>query len=200
MTSYLRTMSQWRKTGHAYSMSRHEEAVSQNTVCPSAKINDLAFAIARTLHLVSGKWKVHILSQLFVAPMRYNELNRLLPQLSPKVLSQQLHALERDALIYRAHHGVPGKRVNYSITAQGARLWTSLALIKISAEDRDRPAALNPNHERELTSNRGSARDELSGCGADLQLNNVRKASKPIQRYGAHSSVPIAVESGSAPS
>jgi DNA-binding HxlR family transcriptional regulator len=97
-------------------------------------------AIARTLHLVSGKWKVHILSRLFVAPMRYNDLNRLLPQLSPKVLTQQLHALERDALIYRTYQSVPGKRVNYTITAQGARLWNSLALIEISAEDCDRPA------------------------------------------------------------
>lgn len=127
-------------------MSTHEEAVSQKMVCPSAETNDLAFAIAGTLQLVSGKWKVHILSQLFVAPMRYNELNRWLPQLSAKVLTQQLHALERDALIYRAYPSVPGKRVNYTITAWGARLWNSLALVKISAEDCSRPAVLRANH------------------------------------------------------
>jgi DNA-binding HxlR family transcriptional regulator len=155
-------MSQWRKTGKAYSMSTHEDTVIQRMVLPRAETNDLAVAIARTLHLVSGKWKIHILSQLFVAPMRYNELNRLLPQLSPKVLTQQLHALERDALIYRAYHGVPGKRVNYTITARGARLWNSLALFKISAEDFSRPAALDANHDSELTRNLGSARDNRS--------------------------------------
>ena len=116
-------------------MSTHNQEFGEKENCPNSGQNDLALVIANTLNLVSGKWKIHILGQLILGPVRYNKLNRLLPQMSSKVLTQQLHALERDALICREYHGILRRRVNYTITAQGARLWNGLALIGASEQD-----------------------------------------------------------------
>jgi DNA-binding HxlR family transcriptional regulator len=138
----------------ANSMSTHSQEFGEKSNCPNWGQNDLALAIARTLYLVSGKWKIHILGQLILGPVRYNKLNRLLPQMSSKVLTQQLQALERDALIYRECHGILGKRVNYTITAQGARLWNNLALIGRSEEDPTRRGTLDSIRDgRDMTYN-----------------------------------------------
>jgi len=116
-------------------MSTHNQEFAEKANCPNWGQNNLALAISNTLNLVSGKWKIQILGQLILGPVRYNKLSRLLPQMSSKVLTQQLQSLERDALIYRAYHDTMGKHVNYAITPLGARLWNSLALIGASEED-----------------------------------------------------------------
>jgi len=110
-----------RDNGDTNSMSTHHQEFGERANCPNWRQNNLALAIANTLNLVSGKWKIHILGQIILGPVRYNKLNRLLPQMSSKVLTQQLQALERDALIYREYHNTMGKHVNYAITPLGAR-------------------------------------------------------------------------------
>jgi DNA-binding HxlR family transcriptional regulator len=124
-------------------MSTHNQEFGEKAHCPNWWQNDLALAIANTLNLVSGKWKIQILGQLILGPVRYNKLNRLLPRMSSKVLTQQLQALERDALIQREYHNTMGKHVNYAITPLGARLWNSLALIGTSEEDPRRHGAVD---------------------------------------------------------
>ena len=124
-------------------MSTHNQEFGEQSNSPNWGQNNLALAISNTLNLLSGKWKIQILGQLILGPVRYNKLNRFLPLMSCKVLTQQLQALERDALICRTCHDAVGKHVNYAITPLGARLWNSLALIGASQEDPGERGALD---------------------------------------------------------
>jgi DNA-binding HxlR family transcriptional regulator len=44
----------------------------------------------RALKVISGRWKAIILYHLFNGPQRLSELQRLMPEVSQKVLIQQL--------------------------------------------------------------------------------------------------------------
>lgn len=72
---------------------------------------------------VGGKYKGRVLWHLHLhAIMRYGELRKTLPGITPKMLTQTLRELEDDTLIYRkVYHEVPPK-VEYSLTETGAEL------------------------------------------------------------------------------
>jgi DNA-binding HxlR family transcriptional regulator len=83
-----------------------------------------------TLRLIGGKWKVLLLWHLGKnGVMRFNELCRLHPKLTPKMAAQQLRELEEDGIIdRRMFHQVPPK-VEYSLTGQGKALIPVLAMM-----------------------------------------------------------------------
>jgi DNA-binding HxlR family transcriptional regulator len=91
--------------------------------------------IAAAVRLVSGKWKIALLGQLAGGPIRSSKLHSLIPQMSGKVFTQQVRALERDGLIGRRQALKAAKCVEYSITLRGARLWNSLELLGKWAEN-----------------------------------------------------------------
>jgi DNA-binding HxlR family transcriptional regulator len=53
------------------------------------------------IELLSNKWRVTILHLLYGGPVRSNDLKRVIPGLSAKVMTQTLRGLERDGLILR---------------------------------------------------------------------------------------------------
>jgi DNA-binding HxlR family transcriptional regulator len=65
---------------------------------------------------IGGKWSLIVLYWLEGAPRRFNELQRLVPDISHKVLAEVLRGLEGEGLIMRASHGA---HVAYSITSHG---------------------------------------------------------------------------------
>lgn len=68
------------------------------------------------------EWKAVILWELHVQPRRFGELRRRLPEISEKMLIQQLRELEADGIVQReVFHEVP-PRVGYSQTKLGAAL------------------------------------------------------------------------------
>ena len=73
-----------------------------------------------TLHFIGGKWKSIILWYLRKGPKRFSELKRLMPDITEKMLSIQLKALQEDQLIERQVFGVkPPNRVEYSLSDFG---------------------------------------------------------------------------------
>ena len=73
--------------------------------------------IGQTLDLLGGRWKGSIIWWLCAEPKRFGELQKLLDGITPKVLTGQLRALERDGLVKRVQfHEIP-PRVEYSATA-----------------------------------------------------------------------------------
>lgn len=54
-----------------------------------------------TINILSGKWKIAILWHLSRGTIRFNELQRLLTNITQKTLTMQLRELERDGIIYR---------------------------------------------------------------------------------------------------
>lgn len=75
------------------------------------------------LEVISGKWKAGILWEIHSAGViRFGELRRRLPDVSEKILSQQLREMEADGLIRREVFAEIPLRVEYSVTGIGAAL------------------------------------------------------------------------------
>lgn len=72
------------------------------------------------LEIFVGKWKPVILLRLFAnGTMRFSELQKAIPDITKKMLTQQLRELEYHDIVHReVYHQVPPK-VEYSITDYG---------------------------------------------------------------------------------
>ncbi len=57
--------------------------------------------VAVTLEVIGGKWKAVILWHLSHKTLRFSQLQRRLPGVTQKMLTQQLRELERDGMIHR---------------------------------------------------------------------------------------------------
>lgn len=73
----------------------------------------------RALKVISGCWKAIILYHLFGGPLRLSELQRLLPDVSQKMLIQQLREMEEHSIVHREVFREVPPRVEYSATALG---------------------------------------------------------------------------------
>jgi DNA-binding HxlR family transcriptional regulator len=71
------------------------------------------------LHAVGGKWSLICLYFLDTGTRRFNELRRLMPDVSHKVLSETLRNLEEEGLIVRTVHSVAPSHVEYEISPHG---------------------------------------------------------------------------------
>lgn len=76
----------------------------------------------RVLKLFSGRWKTLILWRLDRGPRRLSELRRSIPDISQKVLIQQLRELEAHHLVSREVFAEVPSRVEYRLTSEGASL------------------------------------------------------------------------------
>ena len=75
-----------------------------------------------TLALLGNKWKVLILRELFKGTRRFGELSRGVPNISQKMLTQQLRQMEEDNLVSRKIYAEVPPRVEYSLTDIGTSL------------------------------------------------------------------------------
>jgi len=76
-----------------------------------------------TMDFIGGKWKTVVLWYLRNETLRFAELKKRIPDITEKMLSIQLRALEADGLILRKVHGKkPPVRVEYSMTEFGKTL------------------------------------------------------------------------------
>ncbi|MFE5470785.1 winged helix-turn-helix transcriptional regulator [Bacillus safensis] len=78
--------------------------------------------VSVTTSVIGGKWKGVILYHLTCGPKRYNELRRLLPRISQRVLTLQLRELEQDGVVHREVYEEVPPRVEYSLTSLGNTL------------------------------------------------------------------------------
>jgi DNA-binding HxlR family transcriptional regulator len=69
--------------------------------------------------VLMGKWKMEIIWLINHKIRRFNELERLMPQISHGVLTLQLRELERDELIHREVYKEVPPKVEYSLTEMG---------------------------------------------------------------------------------
>lgn len=82
-----------------------------------------------TLNLIGGKWKSLILWHLGEKTMRFSELRRTLPQVTQKMLTQQLRELEDNALVNRVVYTQIPPKVEYSLTEAGKSLLPILSML-----------------------------------------------------------------------
>jgi DNA-binding HxlR family transcriptional regulator len=68
---------------------------------------------------IGGKWKHPILWALNDKKLRFNEINKIIPDISQRVLTKQLRELENDNLVTRKVFAEVPPKVEYSITEKG---------------------------------------------------------------------------------
>lgn len=83
------------------------------------------------LSFIDGKWKGVILYHLMSeGVLRFNELRRRLPSVTPRMLTRQLRELEEAALLSRTVFPVVPPRVDYALTARGESLKPVIMALK----------------------------------------------------------------------
>lgn len=90
--------------------------------------------VEATLETIGGKWKGVILYHLCSGVKRYNELNRLLPKVTQRMLTRQLRELERDGLVHRKVYAQVPPKVEYSLTMKGQSLEAIIMALKVWGE------------------------------------------------------------------
>jgi DNA-binding HxlR family transcriptional regulator len=86
--------------------------IKEKTQCP----------VTATLQLIGGRWKTIILYTLTAGTKRFGEIAVRIPDISRKVLTEQLKELEADGLILREQFKEIPPRVEYSLTGMGKSL------------------------------------------------------------------------------
>lgn len=83
--------------------------------------------VEATMDVIGGKWKPIILCNLRHQSLRTSELKRLIPNISQKMLTQQLRELEAADIINRKVYNQVLPKVEYSLSDYGQSLSTVLS-------------------------------------------------------------------------
>lgn len=75
--------------------------------------------VQATLKVLGGKWKLLILWHLKDKAKRYSELKRLIPEITEKMMIQQLRELESDGIVSRNTLAEMPPKVEYDFTDYG---------------------------------------------------------------------------------
>jgi DNA-binding HxlR family transcriptional regulator len=86
-------------------------------------------AVKLTASIIGGKWKPSLLFHLEGRTRRFCELQRLIPGLTKKMLTQHLRELERDGIVHRKVFAEVPPHVEYSLTRHGESLKPILKLM-----------------------------------------------------------------------
>ncbi|HZG71813.1 MAG TPA: helix-turn-helix domain-containing protein [Chondromyces sp.] len=78
--------------------------------------------VEATLEVIGGKWKCVILCHLSHGKKRTSELKRLMPNITQKMLTQQLRELEEDGVINRIVYQQIPPKVEYELSEYGQSL------------------------------------------------------------------------------
>ncbi len=78
--------------------------------------------VETSIDALAGKWKILILWYLRSEKKRFNELQKLLPNTTQKMLIQKLRELEEDGIVCREVYPVVPPKVEYSLTEYGQTL------------------------------------------------------------------------------
>ncbi|WP_419880925.1 winged helix-turn-helix transcriptional regulator [Peribacillus sp. B-H-3] len=76
-------------------------------------------SVEATLEVIGGKWKCVILCHLTHGKKRTSELKRLMPNITQKMLTQQLRELEDDGVINRIIYQQIPPKVEYELSEYG---------------------------------------------------------------------------------
>lgn len=89
-----------------------------------------ACPVETTLMLISNRWKVLIIRELMEGKMRFGELKRAIGDISQKVLTSNLRAMEECGLVSRKVFAEVPPHVEYALTETGRSLKPVLDALK----------------------------------------------------------------------
>ncbi len=99
---------------------------------PEEKLTEIfGCPLEAAIEIIGGKWKAPILFHLQGGTKRFNQLRRLMPRVTQRMLTKQLRELEADQIIHRKVFAEIPPRVEYSITEFGLTLAPSLKVLQM---------------------------------------------------------------------
>lgn len=105
----------------------------------SVQCNGAVNAVKDALYVLNGKWKLPLIIALIDGPKRFNEIQRSLGEITPKILSKELRELELNEFIERKVFATVPVTVNYELTPYSDSLHNVLMeLRKWGTEHRER--------------------------------------------------------------
>lgn len=86
--------------------------------------------LARALAIVGHKWALLIVQVLRDGPRRFTEIERLLQDANPKMITARLRELEAAGLVSRTVYAEVPPRVEYALTARGRELQPAIDALR----------------------------------------------------------------------
>lgn len=74
------------------------------------------------LQLLERRWAMMIISRLCRRPLRFSELQRAIPGMSPKMMLDRLRDLEQHGIVERVTFPEDSSRLKYTLTSSGKQL------------------------------------------------------------------------------
>lgn len=124
--------------------------------------------VRQVINIVGDKWTLPVLYVLKQGTKRYSEIQREIPGISKKMLTQTLRRLESDNILKRKIYPVVPPKTEYGLTAFGNQLIQPLSVLANWAWE----------HEAELKAicdRRGSAEPHLSRKSTAKKAQNSNK-------------------------
>ncbi|MCY9668883.1 helix-turn-helix transcriptional regulator [Paenibacillus alginolyticus] len=87
--------------------------------------------VATTVGLIGNKWKLLILRDLLTGTKRFGELRKRIPDISQKVLTQNLRSMEEDGIIIREVYAEVPPRVEYRLSDLGNSLKPIIGVMEV---------------------------------------------------------------------
>lgn len=78
--------------------------------------------LEEAMRVLGGRWRIVLVYYLLDGPMRFSDLRRAMPNISQRMLTLDLRALEKAGLVTRTIYPAVPPKVEYSLTAEGRRL------------------------------------------------------------------------------
>jgi DNA-binding HxlR family transcriptional regulator len=85
--------------------------------------------------LLTGKWTLLIMQHLSEQIMRFNELHKVLPDLTQSTLTKQLRMMEENGLVIRTVYNQIPPRVEYSLSELGKHFKPVLDALEIWGDE-----------------------------------------------------------------
>jgi DNA-binding HxlR family transcriptional regulator len=87
------------------------------------------------LNRIGDRWTLFVITALTPAPLRFTELKNRIGQITPKVLTETLRALETDGIVSREVFAEVPPRVEYRLTPLGQSLSAPISAVRAWAEE-----------------------------------------------------------------
>ncbi len=88
-------------------------------ISSSHKIESTIGCIAQAMKIIGNKWTALILRDLFNGPQRFCQLEKSIPEINPRILSQRLDQLELEGIIKKSFINQTNNRNEYTLTQKG---------------------------------------------------------------------------------
>jgi DNA-binding HxlR family transcriptional regulator len=102
---------------------------------PPPNVFDPNCPTRQVLDRIGDRWTVLVVLTLLDTTLRFTELRRAIPGVTPKALTATLRGLERDGLVERRVFAEVPPRVEYTLTPLGRSLEEPLRAIREWAEE-----------------------------------------------------------------